>query len=375
MPLFKNNITDYLKKHEINFEYFSHLQDKTITFKCPACDVKFSIKWDSFKSKSNYNCENCKKIADFNNLNLGTLIKLYPLEGTDGRTRLHVDFNCFKLNHLNKKVRLENLLSRKCCPKCNYDIIIWNKNEIKNLISKNDFKLISKLEEPTNANTEIMICDKNNYYYITSPHQLNQNIKNNITLNPFKKNKVKVENIKNWMKLNKPEYEILSDDNILLESKSNTKLRFRYKGDQFPIDVNHEFECAFSKFKSGQQHRLFKERSKGEQKIRKQLEHLGINFESQYPINYKNQNFKFDFAILNDKKQPLYFIEYHGKQHFEPVNHFGGAIAFQKQIIHDKLKKEYADWKKIKLIEIKKETLDKFQTILEDEGKISKINI
>lgn len=371
MPLFKNDITDYLKRHEINFEYISHLQDKTITFECPICNIRFSNKWNSFKKKSNYNCENCKKITDFNNLNLGTFIKLYSLEGTDGRTRPHIDFNCFKLNHLNEKVRLENLLSRKVCPKCNYEVITWTQNEIIKLIFYHEYKLIEELIPSTNANTKIIIQDKSNYCYITTPHQLNQNIKNNIHLSPFTPNKFKAENIKNWIKLNKPEYIILNDDTTLLKSKGNSKLRFKYIGDQIPLDRDPEFECMFSKFKSGQEHPYFSERSSGERSIKKSLEDLKINFQYQYPIYYKNQNFVFDFAILNAKKEPTYFIEYHGKQHFRPVDYFGGENAFIKQQKSDSLKKDYANSIKVKFIEIKKETLNEFHTILENEGIVT----
>ena len=43
-------------------------------------------------------------------------------------------------------------------------------------------------------------------------------------------------------------------------------------------------------------------------------------------------------------------IEYQGKQHFEPVEFFGGQEHFQKQVIRDKLKQELSAKNKIKLI-------------------------
>ena len=45
-------------------------------------------------------------------------------------------------------------------------------------------------------------------------------------------------------------------------------------------------------------------------------------------------------------------IEYQGKQHFEPVEFFGGQAHFEKQIVRDKLKKELSTKNKIKLIYI-----------------------
>jgi len=55
--------------------------------------------------------------------------------------------------------------------------------------------------------------------------------------------------------------------------------------------------------------------SKGEQKILRFFEKYKINFKYQFKIS----NFRFDFYLPDYK----IFIEYDGKQHFEPVNHFG----------------------------------------------------
>jgi len=55
--------------------------------------------------------------------------------------------------------------------------------------------------------------------------------------------------------------------------------------------------------------------SKGENKIMRFLEKNKINFKYQYKI----QKFRFDFYLPQFKL----FIEYDGKQHFEPIKHFG----------------------------------------------------
>ena len=61
-------------------------------------------------------------------------------------------------------------------------------------------------------------------------------------------------------------------------------------------------------------------------------------------------------------------IEYQGKQHFEPVEFFGGQEHFEKQIVRDKLKKELSAKYKIKLVYIDyKETICE-QTIIDKVG-------
>jgi len=71
-----------------------------------------------------------------------------------------------------------------------------------------------------------------------------------------------------------------------------------------------------------------------------------LNITPQYRIHINNKLFVIDFN-LND-----IFIEYHGIQHYEPVEYFGGKKSFIKQIKRDYLLREYCSENKIKLIEI-----------------------
>lgn len=376
MALLKNDITNYLQNLSINFKCVSHKADKSVELKCNKCSFIININWQNFKRKHNYQCKNCNKISNitqkFKNFNLGEIIKIYNEKGTGNRTRCFLDFRCLA-GHLNNHVRWENLLRSEACPQCNNPIITWNEKEIMNLLSKNGFTLVSNLEENPKASSPIEIKDSDSYCYSTTPHRLNRSIKHG-NLNPFQYTHFKAMNFKNWVKLNRPDYEILNDDDSLSTANQTSKINFKYLGDQLPIDINPSFKCSFNKFKQGQSHPYFKSRSNGETYISKILNDLQISYKHLFEIHFNNQKFYFDFAILDDKQLPLYFIEYHGKQHFEEVKHFGGATALNKQIKHDKLKKEYADLKKIKFIEIRKETLNRFQTILENEGIISTIS-
>lgn len=79
--------------------------------------------------------------------------------------------------------------------------------------------------------------------------------------------------------------------------------------------------------------------SKGEMAVEKYLKENGYKYKPQ-------KKFK---KCVNKRKLPFDFylpelnlcIEYDGKQHFEPVDHFGGEDAFILQQIKDSIKNEY----------------------------------
>ena len=87
---------------------------------------------------------------------------------------------------------------------------------------------------------------------------------------------------------------------------------------------------------------------KGEKAIREYLERNNINFTSQkkFPDCRNVRPLPFDFYI------PEYtiLIEYHGKQHYEPIEFFGGVEAYIEQVNRDSIKEQYAKDKGIKLV-------------------------
>ena len=80
-----------------------------------------------------------------------------------------------------------------------------------------------------------------------------------------------------------------------------------------------------------------------------------IDYECQKKFNdllgVGNKKLSYDFLVYKNNK-PYCFIECQGKQHYSPVEYFGGEERFNQQVIHDKLKKDYAKKLGIKLIEI-----------------------
>ena len=126
-----------------------------------------------------------------------------------------------------------------------------------------------------------------------------------------------------------------------------------YKNNKVKVKIicpkHGEFEQTPNNHLSSQGCQICKE-SKGEKKIRTYLLKIGVNF---------NQQHKFD-DCRNIKPLPFDFylpdynvcIEFDGRQHYEPINVFGGIKGFNETQINDKIKTEYCILNKIDLIRI-----------------------
>lgn len=65
-----------------------------------------------------------------------------------------------------------------------------------------------------------------------------------------------------------------------------------------------------------------------------------------------NHPLRYDFAILNENNEIIRLIEYDGRQHFQPVSHFGGEEGFARRRYLDNLKNQYAISHNIPLVRI-----------------------
>lgn len=90
--------------------------------------------------------------------------------------------------------------------------------------------------------------------------------------------------------------------------------------------------------------------SKGEKAIADWLQKKSILYESQKKFEdcRKVYALPFDFYLLDYN----ILIEYNGKQHYEPIEYFGGQKTFENQILRDNIKKEYCQKNDIFLFEI-----------------------
>ena len=90
--------------------------------------------------------------------------------------------------------------------------------------------------------------------------------------------------------------------------------------------------------------------SRGERQVRQWLDNHKIMYNKQYKFDdcQDAKPLPFDFYL------PDYnvLIEYDGKQHFEPVEYFGGQESFEKTVKHDNIKNEYCKNNGIQLLRI-----------------------
>ena len=103
--------------------------------------------------------------------------------------------------------------------------------------------------------------------------------------------------------------------------------------------------------------------SKGELLITSVLSKHSIDFIYQYEIIINKRKYFIDFFIEQNNKK--YFIEYNGKQHYTPIEYFGGELAFKKQIVRDNIIRNYCKENNIILLEIDyKISLDLIEQLL-----------
>lgn len=91
--------------------------------------------------------------------------------------------------------------------------------------------------------------------------------------------------------------------------------------------------------------------SNGEKNVRLFLENNKIKFETQKRFKgcIDKRPLPFDFYLPNYNL----CIEFQGKQHFQPINYFGGNKKFKELIKRDLIKKKYCENNNIKLITIR----------------------
>ncbi|USL89460.1 homing endonuclease [Bacillus phage vB_BceH_LY2] len=142
-----------------------------------------------------------------------------------------------------------------------------------------------------------------------------------------------------------------------------------YKGDSIKLRYKHVCGGVHSvtpnNFINGTRCTICKE-SIGEANVRLYLERKGINFKTQHSFEglVSTKKLSYDF-FLPDMD---ILIEFQGVQHYEPVEFFGGQTSFDKQVAHDKLKRDFAKDNHYLLIEIKytNDTIDKITNLLDN---------
>jgi len=108
--------------------------------------------------------------------------------------------------------------------------------------------------------------------------------------------------------------------------------------------------------------------SKGEMKIENYLKKNNIKYVIQKQFedlkSDKDKFLRFDFFLPNINT----CIEYNGKQHYEPIDRFGGVDSYKRRIYLDNEKKKYCNKNDINLITISYLNENNIPKILENNG-------
>lgn len=178
-------------------------------------------------------------------------------------------------------------------------------------------------------------------------------------LNPYT-----IENIKHYIKSNKINVTLLSEQYI----NAHEKLKFK-------CECGRIFKTCWSSFKYQNKYRCdvcSKNKPLGEVKVEEWLKNNDIKYIPQYKsikLRYKYP-LSFDFAILGKNDKIIAFVEVDGIQHFQPIERFGGEKRFIEQKLIDEIKNNFAIDENIRMIripywEIKNNTyINKLKTLI-----------
>ena len=107
--------------------------------------------------------------------------------------------------------------------------------------------------------------------------------------------------------------------------------------------------------------------SKGEKEIVKYLDKNEISYYRQHKFKDCKNIFQLPFDFYLPKYRTA--IEFDGKQHYQPVDHFGGLESYNRLKINDKIKNDYCEDNYINLIRIRYNQIDDINNILYENLK------
>jgi very-short-patch-repair endonuclease len=107
--------------------------------------------------------------------------------------------------------------------------------------------------------------------------------------------------------------------------------------------------------------------SKGEKEIARFLNKNNILYYRQHKFHDCLNIFELPFDFYIPSKRNI--IEFDGKQHYEPIEHFGGLKAYESLKVNDKIKNNYCEDNYIDLIRIRYDQIDRIFDILKESLK------
>lgn len=232
--------------------------------------------------------------------------------------------------------------------------------EIKEMLKKYEYEMVTDKSDIDRIRLDgrISFKDKNGYIYDEPFRHFFQNPDTNFYA-ISKMNKYAIHNLHIWLELNNNSIKLLSD---------------KYYGTQEPLqfyclNCEENFESSWDKIQRLTKYCPLCNVSNGENKIQDFLIENNVLYIQQYKFDDCRNilPLPFDFAIFNDKNELYCVCEFNGKQHYEPIEYFGGIKTFKTQQKRDNIKRKYCKNNNIKLVEIPYWDYDNIESILTKE--------
>lgn len=315
---------------------------------------------------SRWDIDSMNEFCDINAKNYHVLNIKYVDKGY--QKQLWALIKCPNINHSPYWVWWNNFRRGNRCKQCYFEEnnkISWDKHSIYDYCFKYGYRMLN-IDDYKDIDTTFYCYDKNNFIVAVSVSNLRRILNGKYNISKFsiiKHNKYAKYNIDLFCKLYRPEYEFISKEYLGVKELH----WFRYNG-LFLKDTKYkrEFQCTIDNFINGNVSHPHINKSSGEIYVENLFIENNVNYISQCTFdNCKDiQVLPFDFYL------PEYntVIEYNGKQHYEPIDFFGGKKAFEYTQKHDKMKINYCIENNINVIILP-------YTLSEDEIKNIILNI
>jgi very-short-patch-repair endonuclease len=259
----------------------------------------------------------------------------------------HGRFEQTPLNHLNGHR----------CKKCSREIVTIGQRKNTEFIEKSNIKYNNKydysLVEFVNRTTKVkIICPSHGEFLSTPTNHLNGNGCTECTKYELRKNnKLKFIEKSNFKHNNKYDYSLVE----YISDKLKVKIICTSHGyfEQQPNTHLNGVGCPSCKS------------SKGELRIWNYFIKNNIYFIKEHKFDecFYKKNLSFDFYLPEHNT----CVEFDGKQHFKPINFFGGVKKFNNIKIRDAIKDKFCLDNNIKIIRIPYNKYTEIEKILKDE--------
>lgn len=367
----ENSSCELLSKEYIN----SYTKLK---FKCK-CGNEFTTTFSKFKHRNKRQCNECSRKGDKRKqkytyyevkkfVEKNSNCKLISNKYINCKTKLLFECGCGNQFYTTfDEFKNDN---KRQCNKCGVLSTVKKRkktheyfvNEIKSLVG-NEYIVLG---EYMNDNTKILIKhNKCGYSWEIIPSSFLRGVR--CPMCQHRSYKKTTEEFK------KEVYELVGDEYEVLGEYRNceTKILMRHNrcGNEYlvkPKNFRNGRRCPKCSLPSN---------PNTEKRIENILSKMKVVYERQKTfedcINPKTKiKLKFDFAVC-DKDSNLYcLIEYDGKQHFEPIDYFGGEKSFKETKFRDEIKNNYCKQNNIKLIRIPYWDFSNLEEILEKELEV-----